>query len=372
MRETKTRNVRSVSSKIFFPSWKSLLMNTIIEMADKFNTHDEKYTDSISKIIRKLSIVQRNVHTNPPLIAMQVLMDASGEYIPTLNIREIMKKVNDITIGINEFYSIYDLKKGKFIAVDSKVKDILGIDPDRFTIQALFGMEPQNKLFHPEDVDHIARWAGIAYIVLAFPGFSFKAIHDHYKVNFRISTEGSQQENLKALNDIMLEKRCYLVYDDRQPLSNEPSFHFDRWTVYDSSQFEYVSPVFVTNFQQGSYMNALAYLLNAFLLDVPVKYIAILDEKRHSNRNKAIANKLNQNMLRYAPSIAYSFDEYQVGDCFAKSIRPKMAEVMKLWDRNADDITVLSDQEALHCAKKLGLIPMPTIVKQMLYKNIFD
>ncbi|MCC6599354.1 MAG: hypothetical protein IT223_01615, partial [Crocinitomicaceae bacterium] len=349
----------------------SLIRDLVFDISEKYGIQKDKSANSINATIEKLAVIQKNVHENPPVIAMQVLINASGLYVPGPNIKDILNKVDDITIGSNEFYSIYDLEKEKFLTVDPKVLEVLGIGSNSVTIQSLFGMDPNQRLFYEEDVDHVARWAGIAYIVLAFPGFSFKAISDHYKVNFRVAINNSINPQINEAKIIMLEKKCYLVYDDKNPSNKEPRFHFDRWTVYDASQFEYVSPVFVTNLQQGTYMNALAYLLNAFLLEVPPKYIAIMEEKRKTDRNKAVANELNKNLLNYT-GIEYEFDESQIGDCFAKSIRHKMAEIMRIWDRSSKNISVLSDQEAMQCARKLGLIPVPTLVKQLLYRNILD
>ncbi len=150
-----------------------------------------------------------------------------------------------------------------------------------------------------------------------------------------------------------------------------PKLHIDKWLIYDRSEFEQVRPTWISTIERQSILNDLLYLLNAGLLDFPVQYLLYLQERSSVDRNKAIAERLNDQILRHA-GIEAQLDEQQIADCMAKTIRPRIAQAVNQWEhRKPHDLcTVDSDIQAVEAARSLGLLPIPDRIRKILYKNI--
>lgn len=65
-------------------------------------------------------------------------------------------------------------------------------------------------------------------------------------------------------------------------------------------------------------------------------------------------------------------DEQQVADCFAKTIRPKVESAFNRWDFRSSSglIRINSDTEAVQYAKRLGLLPIPPLIKDLLFEMV--
>jgi hypothetical protein len=112
-------------------------------------------------------------------------------------------------------------------------------------------------------------------------------------------------------------------------------------------------------------MNDLAYLINCILIDFPVKYLLILNERSKHDRNKLVANTMNEKLQKFA-KIDGNLDEYKIGDYLNKSIKPKLTNVCKNWCPELKE-DIIGDYEAINYAKKMGIIPIPAQVESILY-----
>ena len=170
---------------------------------------------------------------------------------------------------------------------------------------------------------------------------------------------------------ITLEKRCFPLFgldDAGQP---KQIYHFDQWSVLDALDFDYVKPRWITSPEQSVKMNALFYLFNAYLLDISPKHIAMLNEKLSADRNKAIANSFNAK-IESGAGIKANYDEVQIGNSFSKTIRTKIASAMNVWDKRngSNTVCIESDHDAIHYAKTLGLLPLPKVVEELIFKSV--
>lgn len=358
-------------TKLTYPRWTSLIHEFSSEHARSGKDFSDirAFTDSIYS---KMLICREHAKTNPPLIALSALNDAQGNYSNGFTIEDLSEKLRRLDSGMNTFYAVYDTQEKNFHYVDPSIEEKIGIKASQFTMPALLGLDPSNPLHHPEDVDHLIRWAAVAYTILSLPGFSFSANRDYYEVRFRLNVSQSSIPEIRDMGYMTMCKRAFLIYSKAHGYNEmKPRFHLNEYTMLDEAHFDYVQPAFVSTPIQAQNLNALAFLINANLIGVPTKHLLLLHEKMNNDRNKQIANEFNRKLKDLA-NIEYSIDENQVGDCFTKLIRPKIFETMKIWDRTFDVTSITSDQQCVHFARKLGLTPLPKKISTLIYRSIIE
>lgn len=358
-------------TKLTFPRWTSLIheFSTEHAKAGKDFSDIRAFTDSIYS---KMIICREHAKSNPPLIALSALNEAQGNYSNGFTIEDLSDKLKRLDSGMNTFYAVYDTQEKSFNYVDPTIEQKIGIKKEDFNMMALLGLDPTNPLHHPEDVDHLIRWAAVAYTILSLPGFSFSANRDYYEVRFRLNVSRSSIPEIREMGYMTMCKRAFLIYSKEHGYSDmKPRFHLNEYTMLDEAHFDYVQPAFVSSPIQAQNLNALAYLINANLIGIPTKHILLLHEKLNNDRNKQIANEFNRKLLDLA-NIEYAKDEHQVGDSFTKLIRPKLTETMGIWDKTFDGKPIVSDQQCVHYARKLGLIPIPKKVSTLIYRSIIE
>jgi hypothetical protein len=110
-------------------------------------------------------------------------------------------------------------------------------------------------------------------------------------------------------------------------------------------------------------------LLHAYLIGLSPKYLLFLNERIGHDRNKSVAHALNQKGASFLRTKT-AFDEIQIGNYFAKTIRPKLSEAMVIWNKQKPNFIISSDQEAVDMAKMLGLLPLPEKIEELIFRNI--
>lgn len=358
-----------VGDRLIFPSWKSLF-SALYETEEGKILNSEEGRAMIDSILAKIESLRDRNDAFHPELAMQLLADAKAEYRPGLPINDVRESIDRLFLGSNEFYSIYDIPSASNLFVSDRVEQVLGVCKDQFTPLNMYGLVPGG-LHHPHDVLHVLRWGNIAYIVLGIPGFVFRANDDHYLIRHRISTKTSKIKELRDRGFVVLEKRCYLAHDTMTGDALKPSLHLDKWTMLEATKLNYVHPMFVTSPNQSMIMNAVMYMLNATMLNFPVKFLLLMSERMEHDRNKAVANKVCEKIGYYA-GFQTDMDDQKVADCFAKTIRSKMTELINTWEIYDEKVGVNTDSEAVKAAMRLGLLPVPPLVEQLIYKGITE
>jgi len=259
------------------------------------------------------------------------------------------------------------MAKHDFTIVDPNIRNVLGIEPEQFNIRSLLGFEKTTPLLHPHDVNHWIRWGTLGYMLLSLPIFSYESMRNCFQVSFRINTSLSTIEALRNAKHVMLVQRAYPHFEKDEGGHARPTYHLDLWSVLPAPAVHYVHPECITEWQTQEFTHAMIYLLNAFLLDMPSKYVLMLNAHIHTDRNKEIANSMNE-MMKAIAGPGMEMDETHVGNYFAKTIRPKLKDIMLKWDYRPGDSTVniASDKHAVECAMSLGIIPIPAKVKTMI------
>jgi hypothetical protein len=354
-------------SKLNFPDWDEVIHSYLNEM--KLASNDSNITEYVKVFFDKIEEIRNIGFGNHIAQTMQIALTASALSKPEADEKAVARKILNTLGEFNQFHSIFELNSGNFIYVDENIENIIGIPVSDFTISNLFALNPNVQLYHSDDVAHVIRWAGIAYGVLSFPNFKINSSKEYYKVNFRISTHNSSIPKIKEKKFIELEKKCFLKSSDDNDNLLFPRYHLDKWTVYDAENFSYVRPQFVSDPESSEYMNSLAYLMNAYLLDIHPKYLLMLNGRKQYDRNKEIALSLNKS-IHEKIGIPDFYSENQIADTFAKTIRNKVFQACKKWDLFGDYTEIVSEQQSLDYCHRLGLLPIPNSIISHIYRNI--
>jgi hypothetical protein len=361
--------------KLQFPSWRSVLNNLVSEMIETNENPCQGLEEKCSYLFGIIESRRNELIREPLLniadIAREVIISSSGIYLEALKIEELRESLDNSEFGSNEFYSVFDALKYNHTIVDDRIRNVLGIHPDDFSVRALFGADPLNPLYHPHDYLHLIRCSAVGYMVLGLPGFVWKSHKDFYRTRFRVGTVASSIEAIKDLRYVTMEMRAYMGHDRYKTNNLIPSLHLNRWTVFLESEFDGIRPYFSSDPYQTTFMNAIWYVLNAAMLDIPTKFACILEERRHVDRNKAVANRMNEKVIRHS-EVKFEFDERQIADCFSKTIRQKIAASINEWEKREKEVHIISDQEAVYFAQQLSLVPMPQKVNDIIYRGLAD
>jgi hypothetical protein len=364
-------SVRNKKSKLMFPNLRSILIDV---MSKAMRTHPNEFEESFKSfegLFDKLDLVHKVIEEKDPVNLIAFLGDAEAKYEAHLGFEEVMQKFKSISVRPNEFYAIFNLYDFRHEEVDPAIRNLLGIEPEDFNLPAMAGWIKENPLFHHRDNNHVLRWASIAYFMFTLRMLKWTSMEDQYRVRFRVGTAKSCITDIRDQGYVALEKLCFLFYDETADGSTRPIYHFDKWLVYPEHEFEYVRPAWLSKNGRQAILNDLLYMINAYMIGIPSQYLVYLHEKSRNDRYKAVALNINAR-LRSDANVHFAVDEHQIADCFAKTIRNKVAQAMNKWDkRKSDDlISIQSDHEAIHYAKMLGLLPIPNNVLASIYRNV--
>jgi hypothetical protein len=237
-----------------------------------------------------------------------------------------------------------------------------------FNIKSISALVEECPLYHPDDLHHIVRFAMLAIVSMSLPFIKWSELVEHYMARYRIGTTMSSIEALRKKGHVVISKRCYVLYHPTDVTPSLPRYHIDRYYVFFDEEIEHPSRSFVSDYHQTAFLNTLNYLLNGYLIGIAPKYVCMLDERRNHDRNKAVANSLNQHALKIK-GWGNAFDELQVANCFAKTIRTKIEDAMMVSDRFfcKKKIHVQSDHEAVFYATRMGLLPLSEKVKDKMF-----
>jgi hypothetical protein len=359
-----------VGDKLMYPTWKSLILSLPFTKEGK-NVGLTQDKEAMAAVMKNITAIQKKRNGFFPELAKSFVSEAKGTYHTGKPIEEVKVSMDNFNFGTNEFHTIYDIPSASYTYVSDRVYSILGIPPEEFNVQRLYSLMPEGGLHHPADVYHTLRWGNLAYIVLGIPGFVFRANDDHYLIRYRLSTAISKFPEIREMEYVMVEKRCYLCHDSSADHTLKPTMHLDRWTVLDSTKHHFVQPQFVTSPNQSMMMNAMLYLLNCMLIGLQPKYIMFMNERIETDRNKAIAIGVSEKMQQHS-GLKPDLMEKTVADCFSKSIRTRIADALETWEPRPDKHIVNSDADAVKGAYKLGLLPIPPMVEKLMYSSITE
>jgi hypothetical protein len=370
---TRENNLESKEGKVVFPTWKSITKIVLDDYLKQASTDTSKLPERIKRIAKLLDQIRPKVMTENatfiPELAYSQIMQSGCLFSTNQDISKTDFIHGHSQLGANEFYAIFDVKSNEYTEVDPKIEEVLGIKQNQLTIAAISGLDPKCPLFHPDDVNHLIRSAIVGYLVTSLEGFEWKAHNDFYRAKFRVSTSMSTIPEIRNQEYVMIEKRVYMTHDHNSSHNFLPTQHFDRWTIYDQAEFNGISPYFSSDPIQTRFRNLFWYLFHVQLLGLSPKTLLILDERTRNDRNKAIASALN-NAAKKLSNAELNYNEVQIGDCFVKTIRPKIEKAFSQWNKQTHLPTVNSDIKAVELAQKLCILPLPAEIKELILKNI--
>lgn len=360
---------KNSTSVISFPTWKEVINCFIDEKSKNESFNTKEFKNKIDFFQNNARLITDDMANKSVSLAMQMMIGAAGEYIPGETLETILPRIKETGFSSNEFYTVFDLLNSNYCVKDETLIEKLGIEPENFELYNLLGITGHPFKVHEEDLPHFIRWAGVAFLLFSLPGFTFQSNKDHFIIKFRVNVSSSKIPEIAELGYVTLEKKCFLSNESVGNHEFIPRYHFDRWSIIPNNDDLFVKPHFVSDFQQSAFMNGLNYLFNASLLNFPVKYLLMLEERILQDRNKGISNQINKNILEFT-GIESSFDEYQIGDYMAKTIRPKLTELAQKWDSSNSSKMIENDNQAIHQAQKLGLLPIPEKIKALIYSRV--
>ncbi|MFM9983696.1 MAG: hypothetical protein ACKVOK_00590 [Flavobacteriales bacterium] len=376
-KETTKKNGMATNSdermKFCFPDWNDILRKTNRSFQENSEFQNPELFKRIEYYISSMDELRQEYINNPVAIIVNfayrlfdITKDNFERGLPNNQVIEVME---NLQVGSNEFYAVFDVKKNDYTIVDKRIEEVLGFRPEDFSLPSMLGFKPNGLTIHPADACHMSRSALIAYMVICIPGFKWKAMKDFYRARVRANVSNSQLKVVREAEWLTLEKKAYMSHYETDEKNFIPMYHLKRWSVFDESEYSGTCPYFGGDPYQSTYRNVYWYLLHANLLDIPIKFILMLHSRQTKDRYKAIALDLNENMSKFN-QLKIQFDEGQVADCFAKTIRPKIAEAINIWENRQEKLVILSDQESVAYAKTLGLLPVPKKVLELIYQNI--
>jgi hypothetical protein len=363
----KTEKLKT-QQKINFPTWKQVLSKLLEEEIQKNPISTIPIANYLNQFSEKMELIKDDIKNKSASVSLQMMIRAFANYQADKSLPELISIQENFRGTKTEFHSIFNIEMNSFEWVSRNISEILGIEENDFTIENLIGIKSE-PLIHHDDIGHFMRWAGISYLLFSIPGFTFESNSDYQMINFRIRTDKSKIESIKKLKHILISKKSQLYISPESTTNTGiPKYHFDTWSIMEPSYFESVKPLFVTNFEQSQFMNNLAFIINALILEIPVKYLIIINERGKHDRNKSVAHAINENIRKYS-NLNFEFDEYKIGDYINKSIKPKITIISKQWCPELQgDIT--GDLEAVSFGKKLGLIGIPDSIERLIYSNL--
>ena len=363
---------KKTKSKILIPSWKAVLSD-LLDQARLGNTDDfDPRAADCRSIMEELKILGEIIVSRNLELLFSHRPSYKSTYTSNCNIQDILAQFKALPVRPNEFYAVFDLRAAHYLEMDSKLDALLGLRPEDFSVPALMQKDSFAHIFHPRDHYHMLRWACLAQSMVAARIFRWNSMEDQFRIRFRVRTQKSNIASYREHEFITLEKLCFL-YNEETPEGCQPSLHIDKWLIYDRSEFDQVRPSWISTLDRQGHLNAVLYLFNAAMIQFPVQYLLYLHERSHVDRNKAIAARLNENVLRNT-GLEAQFEEQAVADCFAKTIRPRMDQAINTWEfRKAGDLCKLeSDLQAAQAAHSLGLLPIPKKVLRIIYSGIVE
>jgi hypothetical protein len=368
---TQNKGNKDKKSRLHFPNLRSIIIESIETAKAQSPDEFEKGFGSYEKVFEKFQVVRRMMEDKDPQRQQSAIISTKATYQAQLPFEEVVSLFKTISVRPNEFYAIFNLLDFRYEEVDPSIKNLLGIEPNDFTVNAMIGLCDDNPLFHEKDLNHVLRWVSVAFCLFTLELIKWTSMQDQYRVRFRAGTLKSKLATVTQQDYVTLEKLCFMFYDKVGDGLTQPIYHFDKWLVYPESEFDYVRPSILSTASRQTFLNDMLYLMNAYTIDIPTQYLLYLHERSCTDRNKTVAHNLSANLKRYA-NIDQRIYEQHVADCFAKTIRNRLAQAMNIWDKRkfGDLLEITNDQEAVHCAKVLGLLPIPKNVLESLYRNV--
>lgn len=368
-------NSEDLRYKLKFPEWESLISKTNKRFAEREEFRSEDLVKRMEYYLQSMPEIKESHFRNPLEVvakfAYALLDKAKENFISGIPSDEVMNILNSIPVGANEFYSLFEIKHNDYTVIDPRIQQVLGIDGADFNFKSLIGIQEGAIQFHPQDMWHLSRAALIAYMVICTPGFRWTAMHDYYSARVRVNVTKSTDEAIRAAGWLTLQKEVYMGHPETREEYFVPVYHFKRWKVYPEHEYQGTKPYFGGDPYQSKFRNVYWYLLHAQLLDIPVKFILLLHERKTKDRYKNIAQAINAR-IQANGEITALMDEGQVADCFGKTIRQRIGEALTLWENRKEPIEINNDLEAVACAEKLGLLPIPAMVLDLIYENIYE
>lgn len=349
-----------------FPKWKYLIR----ELVEQFAKENGK-TEGIGKIandyLDRLDEAKKNIQQLGHLAALPLILNAySGTYESGSDVNQIKQSFQAMAKGTNEFFTIFNTKSSRFLEVDPRISELLGISPEKFTIEALIGMDPDNPLFHAKDLNHVIRWGSIAYLMLCFPLLKWVAHRDHYIVRFRIGVAASKIEAIKKLVHITVERKSYLSEPPNTNEISHPVTHFDRWCVFLESDEEYINTNFVSSPDQTLFLQKVTYMMNAHLLGIPTKDVVMLDRVDKKATHK-LACESFVSYINTSQNAKFTMDEKNFSNQIRKTICRHISDAMLDWDKRK--VEVINDKDCIHYARRLGILPVPESIKKLIFEK---
>lgn len=346
--------------KLFYPSWRSLATNNLMMHFQKYPEHFAEKKYDLKKFFDQLepvhSAVGGDLICNIPLFCNR----NSAVYSGALQ----TSKVHKTTPAVQGEFQLTIDDNGN-VTIHSDASTSLGLSAG--FLEQKWNQCGSDSLFHPKDQFHLQRWFSIAYYLLSLNLFDWKAVNCRLRIRARLKTKQSDLSFSKN-EYVGVERTCALhVSED----GSRPLLQSEQCQIIPYGEFHYVEVGWIASPEVQEYLTDFTYLINAYLIRIPVAQILMLEAKAKLERYKAIARKMNSRIEMYAGFEA-GLDEHQIADAFGKTIRKRMSEAINQWDFRFKDngVNISSDSEAVHYAKKLGLLPMPRNIKRLAFRNI--
>ncbi len=262
-----------------------------------------------------------------------------------------------INLGVAQFIVVGNASTNQFIKVDNRIKDVLGIEPEEFTLPRICGLDVTHELFHPDDIPHVLRLTTFLILIANLKGIRIDPYQDYYKVKFRIGYSDDASK-------YTIERKIYL--SSKCNVANE-LIHFDVWTkTHDWDRFEGVHLIMESpDYGKRNFVSMLVFVLNAIKLGFSPKEILLLRVvvQYKSNYiqlqayNSLFEDEFNQNKVLLTDNQFKHKKRYLV----KKIERAFLSDVHPLSDKR-----LLEDANFHFKASQLGLVHAPECFEKIV------
>lgn len=330
--------------RIEYPSWSQLFKKTHNRLLDSNYVHSVPF-HSLDKHIKHLIARYRASGDFQEIIQRITSLESKKSSGMPLKSFDEIKSI--FPTRSNEFSTCFDIRNWKYVHVSEEIKEVLGVQPEDFSINELAGIpNVTDGLIHPEDLPNFMRFAMGMYLFSSFHTPKEDSLECFYNVNFRIRK--AEEDKYHFLHKKSVISEFFL------PEKGGAS-HIDVWNldckVENFSRVTYSVNV-PNNIQAAKAYNDCLALINARLLNFNSKELGVIHYLKQYKNVRYISEQLNQD---------FSSDKFNLRSMndYVYKLRKKIKKTYKemlqyeYLDENSKKRIEAIDAESL--ALKMGL-----------------
>ncbi|MFT4662416.1 MAG: hypothetical protein ACI8XB_002706 [Patiriisocius sp.] len=362
---------------VIFAKWDSICFDTIHAFKDELNLPDG-FIDHYFEQFKNLESQQHNQEIQIEKLRSRNFEDNRKSTVIEGNISEedFLKFKLTNPVDNNQFATISNSRATDFLWVDDRIEDVLDIDKKNWSILGLCSIDVKLNLFHPMDVLHFLRYGTIIHLVTSLKGLAFNSLKDYYSVTFKLGQDITVGEKFNKSTKLV-ERKSYPIanpesFIEEQKIESNSSSHLDIWTVSDyheKNSYVRTRLEIIDNPVKNKFMNLLFYISNAKFLGFYPKELIVLSYLDTYDTPEESRSSLNRE-IRLQNCSECQFENKAFTD-FSYLLNKKLSKSLTKYSLGSENNSQYFNRlNRLNKAKKLGLLPLPDFIEEIIIKSI--